>query len=157
MKKWIILIVSILLLILLWQAISIYQSTISPLKVEKQNVGEIVKNETEIQTIQAIDVYNGTNVYRIVRGTTSENVELISWVNEEDEIVLMKKAEEGIKKEEVLQYLDTNRTPKKIISITLAMEKNVPLWEIKFIDDNERYHFYYIKFEDGEFFQRISF
>ena len=157
MKKWIILTFTILLVIILWQAISIYQATISPLKDEKEYAGEIVKNNTEIQTIQAVDVYNGTNVYRIVRGINTENEELIAWLNEEDEVVLLKKAEDGIKKEEVLQYLDTKRTPKKIISISLAMEKNIPLWEIKFTDDNDRYHFYYIKFSDGEFFQRISF
>ena len=157
MKKWIISTIIVLFVIFLWQAISIYQSTISPLKDEKEHAGKIVKNNTEIQTIQAVDVYNGTNVYRIVRGIDVDNEELIAWLNEEDEVVLLEKAEDGIKREEVLQYLDTNRTPKKIISISLGMEKNIPLWEIKFTDENDRYHFYYIKFSDGEFFQRISF
>ncbi|WP_096153826.1 cell wall elongation regulator TseB-like domain-containing protein [Bacillus sp. FJAT-45066] len=157
MKKWIIIILVVALIIFLWQVISIYQSTISPLKSEKEYAGEIVKNKTEIQTIQAVDVYNGTNVYHIVSGTNADNEQLIAWLNEEDEVVLMKKADEGIKKEEVLQFLNTNRTPKKIISITLAMEKNIPLWEVKFTDTDDRYHFYYIKFDDGEFFQRISF
>jgi uncharacterized protein YpmB len=56
-----------------------------------------------------------------------------------------------------MKYVDTDRKPSEVLSVSLAMENDIPLWEIKFKDQNDRYNLYYIKFEDGEYYQRITF
>ncbi len=156
MKKWILISIIMIAIIILWQVISIYQTAMSPVKKEMEHAAEIAKQETNLMTVDQISTYNGTNAYIIVQGTNEENEEMVVWVDENKEVVLTR-AEDGIPKEEVLNYLQTDREPKEIISVTLAMEKNTPLWEIKFKDSNNQYNFHYIKYDNGEYFQRIIF
>lgn len=157
MKKWIIFSIVLIAIIILWQVISIYQTAMSPVKDEMERATEIVKRDASLITVEQVTTYNGTNSYTIVQGTNEENEVMVAWVDENDEIVHLAKAEDGIPQEEVLNYLQTDREPKEIISVTLAMEKNTPLWEIKFKDNNDQYNLHYIKYENGEYFQRIIF
>ncbi|MCM3617334.1 DUF5590 domain-containing protein [Sutcliffiella horikoshii] len=157
MKKWIILSIVLVAIIILWQAISIYQTAMSPVKDEMERATEIAKQDAGLITVEEASTYNGTQSYIIVQGINGENEKMVAWVNEENEIVHLTKAEDGVPKEDVLNYLQTDREPKEIISITLAMEKNTPLWEIKFKDNNDQYNLHYIKYDNGEYFQRIIF
>jgi uncharacterized protein YpmB len=157
MKKWIILIACFIFIVVTWQAISIYHTAMGPVKEDKEQAVESAKQAAGLQTINEVYSYNGTTPYVIIQGVNSENEEMVVWVDENGEIAHSALAEEGIKREDVLQYLNTERDPSEIISVTLAMEKNIPLWEIKFKDQNNQYNLYYIKFENGEYFQRIIF
>ncbi|MGD6775006.1 MULTISPECIES: cell wall elongation regulator TseB-like domain-containing protein [Bacillaceae] len=157
MKKWIIFSIIMIAIILLWQFISIYQTAMSPVKDEIEKGVAVAQRGSELQSVEEVAAYNGTNSYVIVQGTDSEKEELVVWVKESKEVVHTMKMKDGIPREEVLNYLQTDREPKEIISISLAMEKNTPLWEIKFKDSNDQYNLYYVKFENGEYFQRIIF
>ncbi|WP_339146473.1 MULTISPECIES: DUF5590 domain-containing protein [unclassified Sutcliffiella] len=157
MKKWIIFSIVMIAIIILWQVISIYLTAMSPVKEEMERATEIAKQEASLNTVEEVTTYNGTHSYIIVQGTNEEKEEMVAWVNEENEIVHLAKAQDGIPHQEVLNYLQTDREPKEIISVMLAMEKNTPLWEIKFKDNNDQYNLHYIKYENGEYFQRIIF
>ena len=147
MKKWIIFSIIMVAIIFLWQFISIYQTAMSPVKDEIEKGVAVAQKGAELQTVEEVAAYNGTNSYVIVQGMVKESKEIVHTMKKKD----------GIPKEEVLNYLQTDREPKEIISISLAMEKNTPLWEIKFKDSNDQYNLYYVKFENGEYFQRIIF
>ncbi|KMJ59725.1 hypothetical protein AB685_02340 [Bacillus sp. LL01] len=157
MKKWILYSIILIAIVTLWQLITIYQTAMSPVKDEMERATEIAKQEANLQTVDEVSSYNGTSSFIIVQGTDDENEEMVVWVDENQEVVHLAQKEEGIAKEEVLNYLQTDREPKEIISVSLAMEKNTPLWEIKFKDNNNQYNLYYIKYENGEYFQRIIF
>ncbi|CAG9622621.1 cell wall elongation regulator TseB-like domain-containing protein [Sutcliffiella rhizosphaerae] len=157
MKKWLIISGFIIVLIILWQGSSIYHSALSPVKNAQDQGARVAVQQANLQSIEEVSSYNGTQSYIIVQGTNNEGNELIVWVDDNQEIAFTALAEEGISKEEVLGYLQTDRDPKEIIAVSLAMEKNTPLWEIKYKDLNDQYNLYYIKFETGEYFQRIIF
>ena len=157
MKKWIIFSIIMIAIIFLWQFISIYQTAMSPVKDEIEKGVTVAQKGAELQTVEEVAAYNGTNSYVIVQGMDSENEKLVVWVKDSKEIVHTMKMEDGIPRAEVLNYLQTDREPKEIISISPAMEKNTPLWEIKFKDSNDQYNLYYVKFDNGEYFQRIIF
>ncbi|MGY3715016.1 cell wall elongation regulator TseB-like domain-containing protein [Sutcliffiella cohnii] len=157
MKKWIISILVIGIGIVLWQSISTYQSATSSLKQDERRATQLAYELSDITKVEQIDIYRGTTFYMIVQGLTASDEKIVIWIDEEEKIVETKNSSDGIPREEVLNYLQTDRNPQKIHSISLAMENNLPLWEIKFTDAANRYNLYYITFEKGEFFQRITF
>ncbi|MED4014827.1 DUF5590 domain-containing protein [Sutcliffiella cohnii] len=157
MKKWIISILVIGIGIVLWQSISTYQSATSSLKQDERRAAQLAYELSDITKVEQIDIYRGTTFYMIVQGLTASDETIVIWIDEEEKIVETKNSSDGIPREEVLNYLQTDRNPQKIHSISLAMENNLPLWEIKFTDAANRYNLYYITFEKGEFFQRITF
>lgn len=157
MKKWIIIISTLIFILLVWQLVSIYHTAMSPIREDENEAAEIAKEEKNLQTINEVYTYNGTTPYTIVQGTDDKNEEIIIWVDEKKKIALTANASDGVAKKDVMKYVDTDRKPSEILSVSLAMENNIPLWEIKFKDQNDRYNLYYIKFEDGEYYQRITF
>ena len=40
--------------------------------------------------------------------------------------------------------------------VKLGFENDVPLWEVTYIDDDNRYSYYYLEFKDGKFLRRYS-
>jgi uncharacterized protein YpmB len=80
-----------------------------------------------------------------------------AWVPEKTGNVIVKKIKSGVSKQEAIAKLKAERNPKEIISAKLGMEKGVPLWELTYIDDDNRYSFYYLSFKDGTFLKRYSF
>ena len=156
MRKWILFGMIVFFSIILWLSISIYQTAFSPVKEDEKKASTLALQLSDIDVVTNVDIYRGTEYYMIVQGFTAEEEEIIVWILD-DEIVETKKASEGIQRNEVLNYVQTDRNPKEIVSITLAMERNIPLWEIKFKDANDRYNLYYVTYENGEFFQRITF
>lgn len=157
MKKWILIILTIIILVVTWQLISIYHSAMSPIRADIEEASQIAKTEENLHTISEVYTYNGTIPYTIVRGMNDEEEDLLIWINDQKEIVLTVKADEGIPKEDVMKYVDTDRTLSEVISVTLAMENEIPLWEVKFKDQDNRINLYYIKFSDGDYYQRITF
>lgn len=157
MKKWIIIICTLTVIFLLWQIVSIYHTAMSPIREDENEAAQIAKEEKNLHTINEVYTYNGTNSYTIIQGMDDKDEEIIIWFDEEKKIALTANAKDGIAKKDVMKYVDTNRKPAEVISVSLAMENEIPLWEIKFKDQNDRYNLYYIKFEDGEYYQRITF
>jgi uncharacterized protein YpmB len=68
----------------------------------------------------------------------------------------MKKAKSGLSKDEAIQKLLQEQKPKKIISVRLGMEKNIPLWEIYYRSENNLINYYYVHFETGEWLKKIE-
>ena len=42
------------------------------------------------------------------------------------------------------------------MKVKLGFENDVPLWEVTYIDDDNRYSYYYLEFKDGKFLRRYS-
>ena len=40
---------------------------------------------------------------------------------------------------------------KEILKVKLGVENNIPLWEVTYIDDDNRYSYYNLAFQDGQF------
>lgn len=49
-----------------------------------------------------------------------------------------------------LKHCQEKLNPQKIISVKLGMEKNVPLWEVTYLDESERFNYDYYDFKTGE-------
>lgn len=159
MKKWwwLLLIIPV---IVIWQAVLLYFDALSG---EREMQGTAVKKAKEaVEGLDVTDVehYYGTSAYQVVHGLNAEQEEVYVWVpitNKKDEkdIVTMK-ANEGWSKQRVKEHVLAERDPLDIIDIRLGMESGTPLWEVKYLDSEERYTYYYLDFQSGELIKRYS-
>jgi len=122
----------------------------------------------DLRTINDVDYYHGTIAYNIVYGTNEKNEEIIVWVpyDTSNSKFIVKKSNEGWSKEKVKKYVIANENPLKLINIRLGAEvikdhrtnkiETTPLWEVTYIDQENRYTYYFLKFVDGSFVKKYS-
>lgn len=58
---------------------------------------------------------------------------------------------EGISEKKAIQIVASERKPKEFVKVKLGAENDVPLWEITYIDQEGRYTYYYLEFQDGKY------
>jgi uncharacterized protein YpmB len=163
MKKWMFLFLAVFLLIG-WKVIDVYQAAVSPLHKDKERAVAIAQKEINLSKIKKVYHYFGTEMnhkkaesFQVVAGTNEKGQDIFIWISEKkNKPVLVKKAKNGITEQEAIKIVKKERNPKEIISVTLGMENNVPLWEIKYIEEDGRFTYYYIDFENGQFLKRYS-
>jgi len=167
MKKWLY-IIPLLIIIIIWQAAQIYFDSMSYQKREEEKAIPYAKEHVkELLSITDVEYYHGKMAYTIVYGIADDNKEIIIWVpDSKDGRLITKKASEGWSKEKVKKYVIANENPLKLIDIRLGAEvikdnrtnetETTPLWEVTYIDQEKRYTYYFMKFDDGSFVKRYS-
>lgn len=119
---------------------SISESQIQAINTAKEHV--------KINDIIETSYFNGDEPYQVIRAKNDKNEEIIIWVSENnpDEIIV-ELAKNGLTKEQVKEYALSEFDIKKLQSIRIGMKYNIPVWEITFIDSDNRYSFYYLTFD----------
>lgn len=155
MKKWI-LFLSLFFIIIFWQSFDIYQKAVAPKKLTEKQAVNIARDQADLQTIQNVTSYYGNKSYSVVKGLNDKDEKMIVWVPQNGEILTIRKASSGISKEEAVNILQKDQQPNKIVKAVLGLEKGIPVWEITYLDEQNRYSFYYIDFQHGKFIKRYS-
>jgi uncharacterized protein YpmB len=109
-----------------------------------------------LKEIEDFHIYNGIETVNVIEGKSLKGEKIIVWIPENSKQVFVKKAKDGLSKEEAIQKLLQEKSPKKIISVRLGMEKNIPLWEIYYRSDNNLINYYYVHFDTGEWLKKIE-
>jgi uncharacterized protein YpmB len=165
MKKWILVIFVILLLLISWRAISLYQSTMNSKLDEQEKAVSKVKQEELLQTVEEVTTYYGTTAYHVITGIDSTGEKTIVWVPEDsNKSIITRHQDDGVTKEEALSKLYNNpeMDPKEIRSIRLGAEwdsntnNDRPIWEIIYIDQNDRITYYRSFFSTGDYWKIIK-
>ena len=72
----------------------------------------------------------------------------------------MKKKSEGIPEKKLCKSwlnklqekaMSQKPKPKEIIKVKLGAQNDIPLWEITYIDQEDRYTYYYLEFQNGAY------
>ncbi|KFN01631.1 peptidase M4 [Bacillus clarus] len=164
MKKWIVAIIIVIVAIGLYGT-HVYNKTMEKKVPKESKAVEIAKEKAKLTKIKSVDYYNGKSSYTVVQGVDEKGEQIIVWVPDKKGNVLVKKKNEGISEKEALQKLaeqaNTNSDkpkpkPKKIVKAKLGAENDVPLWEITYIDQEDRYTYYYLEFQNGEYAAHYS-
>ncbi|WP_040208397.1 cell wall elongation regulator TseB-like domain-containing protein [Neobacillus jeddahensis] len=155
MKKWIIGFV-IFIVVIIGIGTKIYFSALDPVKAAEKKAVARAKEEIQLQKVQDFHIYNGLETVNVIEGKNSKNENIIVWIPESSKKIFVKKATDGISKEEAIQKLQQEKNPKEIISVRLGMEKNIPLWEIYYRSENNLINYYYVHFETGEWLKKIE-
>jgi uncharacterized protein YpmB len=155
MKKWIIFL-AIFVVIILGLAIKIYFSAVNPVKAAEKKAVKLANESIQINEVQDFHIYNGIETVNVIEGNSKNGEKIIVWIPEKSKQVFVRKAKDGLSKEEAVQKLLQEKSPKKIISVRLGMEKNIPLWEIYYRSQNNLINYYYVHFDTGEWLKKIE-
>lgn len=128
----------------------IYHSASKPITEAEQQAIEIAKEHVKINNIIETSFFNGDEPYHVIRATNEHDQEIIIWVSEANsDKIIVEFAKNGLTKEQVKEYALSELDIKELQDIRIGMKYNIPVWEITFIDSNDRYSFYYLTF-NGE-------
>ncbi|WP_243521375.1 DUF5590 domain-containing protein [Bacillus pseudomycoides] len=155
MKKWIFAIIIVIVAIGLY-GVHVYNATMEKKIPKESKVVEIAKEKAKLTKVKSVDYFNGESSYAVVQGVDEKGEKIIVWVPEKKGDVLVKKQSEGISEKDALQIVAKEQKPKQFLKAKLGAENNVPLWEVTYIDDENRYIYYYLAFQDGKFLKRYS-
>lgn len=155
MRKWIIFLV-LFLVVITGIFIKVYFSAVEPVKLAEKRAVTLANKKVQLSKVQDFHLYNGLETVNVIEGNNKKGEKIIVWIPDKSKKVFVKKAKEGLSKEEAVQKLLQEKKPKKIISVRLGMENNIPLWEIYYRSDNNLINYYYVHFETGEWLGNIE-
>ncbi|MDZ5608942.1 DUF5590 domain-containing protein [Bacillus pseudomycoides] len=150
MKKWIFAIIIVIVAVVLY-GVHVYNATMEKKIPKESKVVEIAKEKAKLTKVKTVDYYNGKSSYAVVQGVDEKGEQIIVWVPEKKGNVLVRKKNEGISEKKALQIVAGERKPKELVKVKLGAENDVPLWEITYIDQEGRYTYYYLEFQDGKY------
>ena len=136
--------------------IKVYFTSVDPVKAAEKKAVALANKEISIKEIEDFHIYNGIETVNVIEGKSNKGEKIIVWIPEKSKKVYVKKAKDGLSKEEAIQKLLQEKSPKKIISVRLGMEKNIPLWEIYYRSNNNLINYYYVHFDTGEWLKKIE-
>ncbi|WP_066312963.1 DUF5590 domain-containing protein [Bacillus sp. FJAT-29814] len=155
MKKWILILIAVVIAAL-GTSIKVYLSATEPLKDAQNKAIARASAQVHFSKVEDFHIYNGLETVYVIEGENQDGKEIIAWVPDKKGKIIVKKAAEGLTKQEAVQKLLEEKNPEKIISVRLGLEKNIPLWEIYYRSDNDLINYYYIHFETGEWLKKIE-
>ncbi|WP_459501497.1 cell wall elongation regulator TseB-like domain-containing protein [Bacillus sp. C1] len=150
MKKWIFAIIIVIVAIGLY-GVHVYNATMEKKIPKESKVVSLAKEKAKLSEVKTVDYYNGKSSYAVVQGLDEKGEQIIVWVPEKKGNVLVRKKNEGISEKKALQIVANERKPKEFVKAKLGAENDVPLWEITYIDQEGRYTYYYLEFQDGKY------
>ncbi|OLN23216.1 hypothetical protein BTO30_04395 [Domibacillus antri] len=155
-KKWL-LIIGIPVVVIAIIVGIMYNNAQKPYEKAKATAVQEAKEKAALTEVGEVYVYNGTNAYYAVTGKDESGRNTAVWI-----------ARDG-KSEPVVKPLDTGVTEKEaralfteeaghveILSLTLGMEKETPVWLFTFKNENGRLNYYYLSFEDGKWWKKVE-
>ncbi|MCM3114600.1 DUF5590 domain-containing protein [Neobacillus sp. MER 74] len=155
MKKWII-VLSIIVLAFCGLLIKVYLSALDPVKTAETKAVSRAQEKISLKEVEDFHIYNGIETINVIEGKSKNGDKIIVWMPEKSKEIIVRKAKNGLTKEEAIQKLQQEKSPKKIISVRLGMEKNIPLWEIYYRSNNNLINYYYVHFDTGEWLKKIE-
>ncbi|CAM4102928.1 peptidase M4 [Bacillus manliponensis] len=152
MKKWIFGVSIIVLVVILYGAY-LYNTTMDKKLPKESKIVETAKKKGKLTEVTNIDYYHFKTSYAVVEGVNEKGDQCIVWVPEKKGDVLVHKKNEGISEKEAKQIVaaEAEAKPKEFVKVKLGAENNVPLWEVTYIDQEDRYTYYYLEFKDGKY------
>ena len=136
--------------------IKVYVSAQEPLAAAEEKAVSLAKEKVELGEVDDFHIYHGTETVSVLEGKNKKGEKIIVWIPEKSKKVMVDKLKNGISEEEAVERLMDEKNPKKIISVRLGMENNIPLWEIHYRSENNLINYYYVDFKTGEWLKKIE-
>jgi uncharacterized protein YpmB len=136
--------------------IKIYAGAQEPLNTAEEKAVTMAKESGALSELEDFHLYHGTEMVNVIEGKNKKGENIIIWIPEKSKEVIVEKRKDGISKEDAVKRLMDEKDPKKIISVKLGMENDIPLWEIYYRSENNLINYYYVHFNTGEWLKKIE-
>jgi uncharacterized protein YpmB len=147
-KKWILIILGVMFLAS-WQAYYLYNQVQAKPAGKEAAAAAVAKKEKGLVSINHVDHFYKNETYYVVEGKNEHGTDMIVWVDKNNKVT-SDIAKGGLSKKQMVNYVTKNYDAQKIIDCRLGMEDDIPLWEVTFMDSEDRYTYYYGYFETGK-------
>ncbi|MGG5253824.1 DUF5590 domain-containing protein [Neobacillus sp. SM06] len=155
MKKWITILI-VFVVILVGVFVKVYITAREPLKAAEKKAVAIAEKKASLAKVTSFHLYHGLETVDVIEGTNKKGENIVIWIPEKTKQVIVKSAKSGLSKADAIKKLLQEKNPKKIVSVRLGMEKNIPFWEIYYLSDNNLINYYYVHFQTGEWLKKIE-
>jgi uncharacterized protein YpmB len=119
---------------------------------------ELAIEEGKLSSIDTIETYNGQVKYHVLSGINGNDEKVYVWIPQTKKMdkVIIKKQSSGITADQAKTEVLKEHNPKEIIDVKLGMDEEIPIWEVKYRDQSDRYTFDYVNFSDGEIIKHMA-
>jgi uncharacterized protein YpmB len=142
--KKLIFILVLIVLIVIGIFSKIYLSAVAPVKIAEKKAIAFAEKKVHISKVDDFHLFHGIETVDVIEAENKQGEKIIIWISEKTKKMVIKKAENGLTKAEAIHKLKESKNPKKIISVRLGMEKNIPLWEIYYLSNNNLIKYVYL-------------
>jgi uncharacterized protein YpmB len=148
--------ISIVIILIISLLLSLYVKTMQPVK--EQSKEAIIRAKEILHLSKVIDVehYFGKDAYYVIDAQSEIGNVFIIVPEEKTKKITYVKKEEGITKEQAIKIIEKTKNPKQILDIRIAIDQNIPLWEIVYEENAHQRTFIYLTFKTGEFYKRFT-
>jgi uncharacterized protein YpmB len=155
LKKWITILI-IIFVVLVGITGTIYATAMKPVKSAEEKAISIAEKKIKLDKVDHFHLYHGVETVYVLEGIDKKGQKVIVWVPEKSRNVVVRKAKNGLTRQEAIKKLLEKRTPQKIVSAKLGMENGIPFWEIYYLSDGDLINYYCVDFKTGEMVKRIE-
>lgn len=157
MKKWFIFISVFILSLSLCISLFVIWKAGQPFRSAKQDAEQVAISEKMLTEVTDSQVYSSTNTYITVLGNDENGEEKAVFIPSSNqklkiEEVLMK---DGISKKQAIKTVQDEFEVKEVLHTKLGWEQNHAVWEITFLNENDKLNYVYLLFENGKWWKRI--
>ncbi|MHC5253103.1 cell wall elongation regulator TseB-like domain-containing protein [Listeria kieliensis] len=129
-----------------------------PLKKEEATALSRIEGNVDLKKQDQFYLYNGTKeTYYVLTGENKAGKKIIVWVpKKKSGEILVKYASDGISEKKAREIVKAKKNPAKILKVTLGMEEGIPLWEVSYLDKDDRLGYYDMSFSEGKWLRQIE-
>ncbi|WP_416149746.1 DUF5590 domain-containing protein [Salipaludibacillus sp. HK11] len=179
MKAWIISISVILLATVIGLSYYLYEVTADPIRDRQDEAITLAGETVDFSEVREVNYYHGSKSYQIIDAVDDEGNDIYIWVEEIKEIEEIDESEEtneieeseeseeakievrlqseGLTKQEVIEIVQDELIIERLKSVRLGMIGSTPVYEVNYIDDEDRHSFYYLTFAEGTYMRHYQF
>lgn len=139
-------------------AVIVFYNAYKPVAAANTVGAEKAIQSGQVTSINSIQIYNGTKSYVTVFGVNPKGEEIAVFVDESSDDVQEYeevKLTAGITAKEAEKLVREELQVDKILSISLGIEEESPVWEVVFKNNNGKLNYVYLLFKDGHWWKKI--
>lgn len=150
MKKWLILIVGVIVVVVLF-SLTVYKQIQNNKTEGYSEAIERALEESSLVEVNDTSTYSRNESYVVINGIDEEDNQLYVFVPDEDGEITEVEVEDGISEEQAINIVEKEQNVSEILSTQVGIENGKPLWEITFLDEEESLAYYYLDFKTGDY------
>ena len=140
----------IVVLVLLIGGATIVSVAMHPVTAARERVTELAVKRNKITSATQFYAVSRNDTYYSVVGENKKHQKIGVIVKGKSKKLVTVKMADGVSAAEVRQLVKSKYNPKRITSLGLAIYKQVPVWEVTFIDRQGNLNFITYQFADGK-------
>ncbi|OKL37964.1 DUF5590 domain-containing protein [Domibacillus mangrovi] len=155
-KKWL-LIIGIPIFVVALTIGIMYNNAQKPYEKEKATAVQVVKEKAALTELEEVYLYKSTNVFYTATGKDENGKNVAVWIAKDGKSEpIIKPIAAGVTEKEARALFKKEAGNVEILSLTLGMENETPVWLFTFENKNGNLNYYYLSFANGKWWRKIE-